>query len=429
MLSNAVVGKSISGILGLGTNRGVSSNANATQIYKPTFLDSIPGQWLDANPTAANFTFGMTIKPPLVKPQLVDSNASISLPSNRSAGILHWLQTDTSFYQQDQLSYANVDTSLATSVVTTTGPQDWLFPLDGWLVTTARGSVGNQTQLIANVDILHQGIYIPLRDAELMYVSIPESYPLSTTSTFGALSQSWSVPCDAEFTLGITIGLRTFTLDSRALVIRQPDGSCVGAIEGWKDPKVTQYLLGARFLSSLYVIFIVQPNGPSLIGFSIIAENIVISPSSSHLGVIVGGTIGGLALLLLSVFIIWWCCIRPQSSTAYATNLDERQRPTTFDIAPYPFMVSRFPNEPLYSGAQKIAWNPGSTTTGSSSQATFASDRSDYTANLLRPPRSSPRAHRDHFCRNHHKAAIDRPPPAYDDAGRRAGVVRKPLEK
>lgn len=168
MLSNAVVGKSISGILGLGTNRGVSSNANATQIYKPTFLDSIPGQWLDANPTAANFTFGMTIKPPLVKPQLVDSNASISLPSNRSAGILHWLQTDTSFYQQDQLSYANVDTSLATSVVTTTGPQDWLFPLDGWLVTTARGSVGNQTQLIANVDILHQGIYIPLRDAELM---------------------------------------------------------------------------------------------------------------------------------------------------------------------------------------------------------------------------------------------------------------------
>lgn len=100
---------------------------------------------------------------------------------------------------------------------------------------------------------LHLSTSTYLEHIPSLDVSIPESYPLSTTSTFGALSQSWSVPCDAEFTLGITIGLRTFTLDSRALVIRQPDGSCVGAIEGWKDPKVTQYLLGARFLSSLYV--------------------------------------------------------------------------------------------------------------------------------------------------------------------------------
>lgn len=72
----------------------------------------------------------------------------------------------------------------------------------------------------------------------------------------GALSQAWTIPCDSQFSFGIIIGDNEYPLDQSFLVIRLNDGTCVSAIEGWTDPNVTTFLLGAVFINTQYLYVI-----------------------------------------------------------------------------------------------------------------------------------------------------------------------------
>ena len=74
-----------------------------------------------------------------------------------------------------------------------------------------------------------------------------------TLSTLGNLSQAWTIPCDSVFTFGIVLGGQTYVLDHTTLVIQQPGGTCVSGIEAWTNSYETRYLLGARFMSTVYL--------------------------------------------------------------------------------------------------------------------------------------------------------------------------------
>ena len=164
-ISGANIGGGVSGLVGLGTNRGIVQ-ATSDQVYNPNFNDSIMGQWLGIHPTALNFSFGLALNKPIVTPKVKGSSLA-SIPS--SAGIVNWLAPDPTAYDPNTLVYANVlsntedlQTSLATD------PQDWVVNLNGWTLVSGSNTIKNLKQVTANVDPLYQGIYFPLDAATLI---------------------------------------------------------------------------------------------------------------------------------------------------------------------------------------------------------------------------------------------------------------------
>lgn len=153
--------------------------------------------------------------------------------------------------------------------------------------------------------------------------AIPGSRVAAGISSLGNASQAWTIPCDTQFTFGFVVGSQTFNLNSAALVIPLSNGVCVSAIEGWVDSGISTYLLGARFISSIYLyvlmsssippdpfltlsstcvpsIFTIGKNGQQTVGFAPVVTTSDNS-SKSNVGAIVGGVIGGVALLLIAV--------------------------------------------------------------------------------------------------------------------------------
>lgn len=164
--------------------------------------------------------------------------------------------------------------------------------------------------------------------------AIPGATLSSTLSSLGAASQAWIIPCNSQFTFGFVVGSQTFTLNTESLVIQLGDGTCVSAIESWTDASNNHYLLGARFISSVYLcvlvsflylglttnitfvirIFTISKDGTQTVGFAPPVTST--STSKSNVGAIVGGTIGGVALLLIAagVGIFFWKRHRNQSA-------------------------------------------------------------------------------------------------------------------
>ena len=83
--------------------------------------------------------------------------------------------------------------------------------------------------------------------------AIPGAQLRQDLSSLPGVAQAWTIPCNSTFSYGIVIGSETFTLDESILVLPQPDGSCVSSIEAWIDTTDTQYVFGARFLSTIYL--------------------------------------------------------------------------------------------------------------------------------------------------------------------------------
>ncbi|TCD60281.1 hypothetical protein EIP91_010433 [Steccherinum ochraceum] len=374
--SGANIAGGVSGLVGLGTNRGVPPSSSNTT-FNPSFGDSIMGQWLGIHPTALNFSFGVALDTPVVtpKPNTVPSSA-ISAPS--TAGTVHWLQPDDTAYDATTLAFAPVNSTQASLQASlATDPQDWVVTLDGWLFVSNGDSINHRQQIVANVDPLYQGIYIPLDQATLIHAAIPGAVSQPTVSTLGSLSQTWKIPCDSVFSMGIIVQSQTYTLDHNTLVIQNGDGTCTSGLEAWTDGSVNQYLLGARFMSSLYLIFNVPRDGSSSIGFANRATQ-----GKSHTGAIVGGTVGGVLGLIIIGLVAWYFFwFRPHSShsrTVSGSFDEDKTTGTTGNVEPYPVFtpqgqpISAHPASPSsytsplrsttgYSESQTIVYNPSMT--------------------------------------------------------------------
>ncbi|KAI0791796.1 aspartic peptidase domain-containing protein [Abortiporus biennis] len=284
----SILNGSVSGVVGLGTNG--NSQTAGTNGFTPNFLDSIYGQYFKRNPAQQKFTFGMTLLPPSVKPD--PNGPGVIFQPQANGGTLDWLGLNPALFDQNQ-----VQTKPATTSSTNGASQEWTVALDGWSLSCGSTSVKNAKSVTAAVEPMYNDLFFPLSEATLFHSAIPGSAVASGRSTFGSASQAWSVPCNTQYSFGFIVGTQTFTLDTSDLIVKQGDGSCLSAIEGWTDTTNSQYLLGARFISSVYLIFTVNNDGTQTVGFAPLASK----KSSTNVGAIVGGVIGGVAFLLVAL--------------------------------------------------------------------------------------------------------------------------------
>ena len=196
------------------------------------------------------------------------TSQSTSTPGD--PGMLHWLQPDESAYDPSKLQWVSAGIAQQpTPFGNSSG--DWYVGLDGWVLDSGDDHVSNSKSVTATVDPLYTEMYLPQDQARLIRACIPYQ-PLMLSvltsaiddaipganlrpdlSSLGNLSEAWTVPCNSSFSFGLVVGSQTFTVDESTLVIEQPDGTCVSGIEAWTDSTQTQYVFGARFLSTIYL--------------------------------------------------------------------------------------------------------------------------------------------------------------------------------
>ncbi|KAH8106742.1 hypothetical protein BXZ70DRAFT_1060855 [Cristinia sonorae] len=355
--SGANIGQdSISGLIGLGTNRNLVTTGNAST-YNPSFDDSIYGQFLALHPNADNFTFGISLQSPV--------STDTTKTSHSAAGIIHWLQPDPSSYDSASLTWAQVNNSLPLRAAT--DPKDWAVNLDGWVFVNGRKVVSNRAALTATVDLVYQGIFLPLSEASLIRESrdfpshcdsdnllnsdVDDAIPgsqirPSVSTTMGSLTQSWSVPCDADFTLDVIVGSQAYKMDRRVLVIDHGDGTCSSGIEAWADAGVDQYLLGARFMSTVYMIFSVNRDGSSAVGF---ARKAKAKPAGRiDIRAVIGGTLGAAAFSFALIAALWFCVSRHRTAR-HRKRVRQTLLPNTPTIVKYPIDGTSSLNLPVPS--------------------------------------------------------------------------------
>jgi len=150
---------------------------------------------------------------------------------------------------------------------------------------------------------------------------IHESSISGSSATSGDNGQStvWTIPCGTQFSLSSTIGGTSFSLDQSRLIQKNSDGTCSSYIRGWADSTVETYLFGSSFISSLYLI--VQVSNPSSglpdqIGFA----TRVVKTSSTPVGPIVGGAIGGIVALALIAIAIFFIVRRRKQKEKYGVG-------------------------------------------------------------------------------------------------------------
>ncbi|KAI0932879.1 hypothetical protein AcW1_000129 [Taiwanofungus camphoratus] len=296
--NGTVFGNGVSGVIGLGTNRNAAGGSSSSN-YSAGFNDTIFGGWLGRNLEQSQFRYGMDINPPVAVPQSTSSGDANSNLQNatpkQDAGMLHWLSPDSSAYDTQQLAYKTAQSNSSVIYSTSSGQPDWTVQLDGWTFRSGGDVVSFQQEMVTTVDPYYTDIYMPFEQAQLLNNAISGSSLQSNVSTLGSQAQAWKVSCDAQFTFSVNINSQAFTLDQSILVVEMGNGLCYSGIEGWVDQSVQQYILGARFVSQVYVVFNITRDGTDSIGFAPRA----VAKKSTHVGAIVGGAVGGVAGLLL----------------------------------------------------------------------------------------------------------------------------------
>ncbi|KAH8120729.1 acid protease [Phellopilus nigrolimitatus] len=278
-----------SGLIGLGTNANGETG---------DFSDTVFGGWLTRNPTHDNFTLGMNLQPPTFTSDDDEGNG----------GLLHWVVPDSSAYEGPitwniaNTSSAAVGTSSTDGVSGTTlnsglelPESDWTIELDGWAASISGASVASSNKSQALIEPFFPDIYFPVSQANIFYSAVPSSVKLD--SLVGG-AQAWNIPCGTELSVSFTFSGQAFPIDQNQLIVKQSDGTCVGAIQAWPDSSVNSFLLGSNFISAFYLIFVAGRPGsdnPNSIGMAMRT----IKPSPKPIGAIIGGTIGGVVFLVI----------------------------------------------------------------------------------------------------------------------------------
>ncbi|KAL6305672.1 aspartic peptidase domain-containing protein [Sparassis latifolia] len=294
--TGTIFNNGVSGVLGLGTNRNVAAASTPGSTFNAGFDDTIFGQWLDRNPSQPAFRYGMQISSPIITPKNTSSTNQPTVTPKSNAGTLHWLSPDSSAYNPNHMASMAVQPNTAANYSTSSGQPDFTVELDGWQFKSGNSASQNNQPMVATVDPYYTDMYFPLEQAQLINGIISGSVYEPSLSSLGSESGAWMVPCDAKYTFTVSIGSQSFTLDQSTLMTNS-DAVCTSGIEGWTDSSITQYILGARFLSQFYVIFEINRNGTDTVTLAARSS----TSHSTNVGAIVGGTIGGVAGVLLIV--------------------------------------------------------------------------------------------------------------------------------
>ena len=178
VLQNAArvqLGYGISGILGLGIVSGNNTLSNSS-LYDATPEDTFIGQWLHQNPSAANFTFGLALDPPVILPLPTSPSIreNVTDPIEEGvvgtpAGMLHLAQPNPSFFDSDSLVWVSTDgTGLLRSQNSTIPLSPWAIMLNGWSLVTSYNSLKSSGEMSVDIDPIYTGLYIPFDQALLI---------------------------------------------------------------------------------------------------------------------------------------------------------------------------------------------------------------------------------------------------------------------
>ncbi|KAK0226137.1 aspartic peptidase domain-containing protein [Armillaria fumosa] len=181
------------------------------------FGASFAGNWLSQHPTRSNFTYAFALDSPR---------------SGTNGGMLHLLAQDNSAFQGDVTWKPMSDFNSSST------NSDWSVNLDRWSFESGdSGKISQSGDLVAVLDPFFATIRFPQAQARSIYTI------------------TWVVPCDTKMTFTFTFGNFIVTLDQTSLLRKNQQGQCISYVEAWADPNVGEYVLGASFISAVYLIF------------------------------------------------------------------------------------------------------------------------------------------------------------------------------
>lgn len=175
--------------------------------------------------------------------------------------------------------------------------------------------------------------------------------------TNDSTSLSWTVPCDQELTLSITIKDNTYRMKNDQLITRDSTGTvCTSLVKGWADPVVGTYLFGAPFATSAYIAYNAQQDqsGDQIGVAPRVGNTIVIINQGVPTQVLVAAIVGSVCGLgfIVAVFLFFYYRIRRRDSHTLA------QKPSSTDqdaLKVVPFTGGAPPNSatPMLSSSTR----------------------------------------------------------------------------
>ena len=143
----------------------------------PTYEDSIIGLFFHTWPADQNFIFVVELNSPVVGPSpdggvvpLAGAAPANGVLAGASAGQLqlYWSLPD---YNRSTAGVAWVwvdPTPAPADANATVPPSDWAVVLDGWVASTSTNQLSSKGQIVADLDPLYTGMYIPQDQAEVI---------------------------------------------------------------------------------------------------------------------------------------------------------------------------------------------------------------------------------------------------------------------
>ncbi|KAK0504551.1 aspartic peptidase domain-containing protein [Armillaria luteobubalina] len=343
-----------SGVVGLGSN---ARDGN--------FGASFAGNWLSQNPTRSNFTYAFALDSPR---------------SGTNGGMLHLLAQDNSSFQGDVTWKPMSDFNSSST------NSDWSVNLDGWSFQSGgSGKISQSGDLVAVLDPFFATIRFPQAQARSIYSSLNGATIYSNSSD----TITWIVPCDTKMSFTFTFGNFITTLDQTSLLRSNQQGQCISYIEAWTDNNVNEYVLGASFISAVYLIF--NLSGASGGSVGIASRTSSSKMSAGTIVAIVMSTLAFTVALVIAAMLAyrWWKKRQaPESSPKEDHHHIHRVTPyfstdlTSEATALMPLTPPTPPQDhrasALYSHRPESQNYPSFSTAGESTQYTHLTDSSTY---------------------------------------------------
>ncbi|KAJ7480066.1 aspartic peptidase domain-containing protein [Mycena galericulata] len=254
------------------------------------FEDSPAANWLARNPAQPTFSYGMALNPPS---NLSGDGGGTALAPTRSVILRggHPVEDDAGRKRVNAVKHVQL----------------------------------SDVELLTFLDPFYASIVFPQGAARSIYADIPGTSKHATS----AFSHSWKLPCDSKFTLTVTFGSFSTSLDQSSLVVKQADGLCVGTIQEWIDQNATEYLLGSPFIAVLYLF---SQSGDGSMGVAVRARGSNKLSPAAIAGVVLG-TFAVVALLVIAGVLVYFAWQRRSK-----TPRIRKHRKT--DITPFPSDIS-----------------------------------------------------------------------------------------
>ncbi|KAK0454758.1 aspartic peptidase domain-containing protein [Armillaria borealis] len=261
-----------SGVVGLGSN---ARDGN--------FGASFAGNWLSQHPTRDNFTYAFALDSP---------------HSGTNGGMLHLLAQDSSAFKGDVTWKPMSDFNSSST------NSDWSVNMDGWSFESGdSGKLSQSGDLVAVLDPFFATIRFPQAQARSIYSSLNGATTYSNSSE----TITWMVPCDTK--MYFYLHIRELRCNSRSNIIAEKDSARAMhqlCRRHGQTPNVSEYVLGASFISAVYLIFTMSGASGGSVGIAYRANSSKMS-AGTIVAIVMSTLAFTIALVVAAILVYrWW---------------------------------------------------------------------------------------------------------------------------